>query len=123
MKQQNVLVRTYRGNQADAAVLFEKDAAKLADRGYFPVSQTYAPGAYGCGAFIIGLLLCLIFIGILVLIYMLLVKPPGTLTVTYEYREKAPLKMPADEKTCPKCAEQVKAAATVCRYCGHQFEG
>ena len=26
-----------------------------------------------------------------------------------------------DEKTCPKCAEQIKAAAQVCRFCGHQF--
>jgi uncharacterized membrane protein YdbT with pleckstrin-like domain len=26
-----------------------------------------------------------------------------------------------DEKTCPACAEQVKAAAKICRYCGHQF--
>jgi hypothetical protein len=25
-------------------------------------------------------------------------------------------------KLCPQCAESVKAAASVCRYCGHQFE-
>jgi hypothetical protein len=28
-----------------------------------------------------------------------------------------------DSKTCPDCAETVKLAARVCRYCGHQFEG
>jgi uncharacterized membrane protein YdbT with pleckstrin-like domain len=28
----------------------------------------------------------------------------------------------AEEKTCPSCAEQVKRAAKVCRYCGHKFE-
>lgn len=27
------------------------------------------------------------------------------------------------EKTCPLCAEDVKAAAHVCRFCGHSFEG
>ena len=28
----------------------------------------------------------------------------------------------ADTKACPDCAEDVKVAARVCRYCGYQFE-
>lgn len=27
-----------------------------------------------------------------------------------------------DQKDCPQCAETVKGAAKVCRFCGHQFE-
>lgn len=27
-----------------------------------------------------------------------------------------------DSKVCPECAETIKAAAKVCRYCGHRFE-
>jgi len=44
--------------------------------------------------------------------------------VTYERRvETGGLTTlpPSEEKTCPRCAEQVKAAAQVCRFCGHNF--
>lgn len=29
---------------------------------------------------------------------------------------------PLHERTCPRCAETVKAAAKVCRYCNYEFE-
>jgi len=28
----------------------------------------------------------------------------------------------SETKTCPRCAERVRAAALVCRYCGHEFQ-
>ena len=81
-----IVVRTYRGSQSSATNAFQNDAARLAAQGYVPISQSWAPGSWGCGAFLVALLLCLLLIGILVFIYMLIVKPAGTLTVTYEYR-------------------------------------
>lgn len=35
--------------------------------------------------------------------------------------KEAATDMPADSKTCPRCAETVKAAALVCKHCGHEF--
>jgi uncharacterized membrane protein len=80
-----IIVRTYQGKQqADAVVLFEADAVNLAVDGYSPTTQSWAQGQWGCGAFLVALLLCIVLVGFLVFIYMLLVKPVGTLTVTYE---------------------------------------
>jgi ribosomal protein L40E len=93
----------------------------MAAQGYFPTSQSYAPGSYGCGTFIFAVILCFLIIGILILIYMLIVKPDGVLSVTYEFRGTAESRA-QDEKTCPKCAEQIRAAAQVCRFCGYQFD-
>ena len=83
---QPVIVRTYRGSQARATALFQADSIKMADLGYFPTSQSWAPGQWGCGAFLVALLLCLVVIGLLIFVYMLIVKPEGTLTVIYERR-------------------------------------
>lgn len=80
-----ILVRTYKAkSQTDAAEAFSRDAASLAEQGYTPISQSWAPGSYGCGAFLVALALCVVLIGILVFIYMLIVKPDGALTVTYQ---------------------------------------
>jgi hypothetical protein len=59
------------------------DAEALAKRGYFPSAQGYVEGQWGCGDFLGALLLCIFLVGILIFIYMLIVKPGGTLTVTY----------------------------------------
>lgn len=122
--EKQVVVKTYKGSQARAAELFQEDATKMASQGYVPTSQSWAPGAYGCGSFVFALLLCFVFIGFLIFIYMLLVKPDGTLSVTYELRAEArdSKASVSSEKVCPKCAESVKAAAVVCRFCGHNFE-
>lgn len=113
---QQTIVKTYKGSQEEASSQYRNDATKMAQKGYTPTSQVWAAGSYGCGSFIFALLLCFILIGILIFIYMLIVKPSGTLTVTYTLAASV-----QPEKTCPKCAESVKAAATVCRFCGHSF--
>jgi hypothetical protein len=118
-----VIIRTYTGSQEWATSQFQSDSVEMTARGYYPTSQSWAPGSYGCGSFICALLLCFIVVGVLVFIYMLLVKPDGTLTVTYEYRSPNIVTKlePVVEKTCPKCAEDVKDAAKICRFCGHVF--
>ena len=86
--------------------------------GYTPISQSYQSGTWSGGAFLIAIILCPVGIGILALIYMLIVKPDGSLTVTYEYKERVEK---IEEKTCPQCAEDIKKAAKVCKHCSYEF--
>ena len=90
--QSATIVRVYKGRQqADAVKAMQKDAANLGKQGYYPVSQSWAQGQWGCGAFLVALALCFLVIGILVFIYMLLVKPEGTMTVTYALHQAPPV--------------------------------
>jgi hypothetical protein len=74
------IVRTYKGSQGGTAKASEKDAALLASQGYFPISQSWASA--GSNADLI------LWHGLLSIVYVWrrLMRPAGTLTVTYEYR-------------------------------------
>lgn len=79
-----ILTRTYRGKLEQATRAFQADASVLASSGYRPVAQNYVPGSYSCAAFLVALILCILLVGILIFIYMIVVKPPGSLVVTYQ---------------------------------------
>ncbi len=115
-----VLIKMYTGSQAKATALYQADVTAMAAQGYFPTSQSWVPGTRSASDFIAALFLCFLLIGFLIFLYMLIVPPVGTLSVTYEHRASV-ANATKEEKTCPKCAEQVKAAALVCRFCGHEF--
>lgn len=80
------IVKTYKGSPQKAQEMFLKDRQKMAKKGYFPVSENFIPGAWTGGQFLLGLLLCLMLIGIILMIYMVIVKPKGQLVVTYEQK-------------------------------------
>jgi hypothetical protein len=130
---QTIIVKTYAGKSLEVATAaYQVDAPRIAASGYVPTSQTWAPGEYGCGSFIGALILCFILVGIFVFLYMLIVKPDGTLTVTYELRaipvtsvaDGLPIEagMPAAQRRpCPYCAELILPAARVCRFCSREL--
>jgi hypothetical protein len=89
-----ILVRTYHGSETEAAAAFQRDAITMSQHGYYPVSQNWTQGSYGCGEFLVALLLCFLCVGILIFFYLLIVPPPGTLIVTYQYRLAQPPPLP-----------------------------
>ena len=148
-EQPRTLSRVFKGKPEATAQLMRDETARLEPHGYVAVSQQYVQGQWGSGAFLAALVLCVVLIGLLIFVYMRIVKPEGTLTVTYEHRvqpdqilvpttstQAASVSAPpaatdvsaaalagaqAATKICPQCAETVKAATLICRYCRYEF--
>lgn len=76
---EQIIVRTYKGSQSGTGKAFQKDAARLAPQGYFPIAQSWAKARENADL--------VLWHGLLSIFYVLrsLMKPAGTLTVTYEY--------------------------------------
>ena len=53
-----VITKNYKGNQSESIRKFRDDAIEMARHGYFPTSQTWIQGNWGCSAFLIALILC-----------------------------------------------------------------
>ena len=88
-KQNQIIVKTYKGiqgSQEQAIAAFQADSALMAAQDYYPMSQSWIPGSYSGELFILALILCIFVVGFFIFIYMLTVKPAGTLLVTYELR-------------------------------------
>jgi len=76
---EQIIVRTYKGSQSGTGKAFQKDAARLAPQGYVPIAQSWARARPNADL--------VLWHGLLSTFYVLrsLMKPAGTLTVTYEY--------------------------------------
>jgi hypothetical protein len=100
---------------------------ELESQGFRLTSEKWTPGAWTSGDFFMALLACLLLVGILVFLYMLVVKPKGRLTARYDMLDEVNSpelmldQLIVDEKTCPACAESVKSAAQICRFCRYDF--
>jgi hypothetical protein len=118
------IVKEWKGDQMAALSLYQADADLMAAQGYFPVSQEWKPGSRVILG-VIGVILIPLGIGVFILLGLLFTKnPKGCWTVKYAYREKtqSPTEVATTpHKTCPRCAEEVRDAAAICRFCNHEF--
>jgi hypothetical protein len=85
------LLKAYKGRQGEVAALLQADYIEMAAEGYFPTWQNWLPGEWTREAYVVAVLLILLFgVGLLVLAYLSIAEPDGTLTVAYERRAAAP---------------------------------
>jgi hypothetical protein len=122
--------RRYAGKYEEAMGWFQADAKANAAQYWYPINEQYVPGSWGCGAWVLAFLAMVFLVGILIVAYMIAVRPAGELIVTYEYRPPtvaapplptAPVAVAGDTMPCPRCAETIKRAARMCRFCGFEL--
>ena len=89
----------YQGEHDWAAAQAEGEAQELALHHWFPISESYVPGSWGVGAWVVGVVTVVLLVGIILLVYLLTTKPAGELVVVYEYRPPTPA--PATQGTDP----------------------
>jgi hypothetical protein len=83
----SLLIKGYEGKQREVTARLQSESIEMATLGYFPTWQNWSPGEWSREAYVVAVLLILLFgMGILILAYLLIVEPDGTLTVTYERR-------------------------------------
>jgi hypothetical protein len=86
----SLVLKAYEGKQGEATARLQADSVEMATEGYFPTWQNWAPGERARETYVVAALLIFLFgIGILILAYLLIVEPGGTLTVAYERRTPA----------------------------------
>lgn len=88
------IIRRYGGSYRAATRTFEADAALHAEMQWAATSVGYVPGQWRLADFVAAFLLVPVVVGWVILAYLVAVKPPGELVVTYEYRP-APGRRPA----------------------------
>jgi hypothetical protein len=113
------IIKKYKGNIVSARELFMRDSNWKAKKGYYPISENWVAGSHSFGSFLIALLLCFVFIGFVILVYLLVIKPPGTLTVTYTLQEARSTQVIVKQNNCPQCAGTVQGTANKCSFCGN----
>ena len=126
--EETVKLRIRAHSEGEARMLASDDLGRAAAAGYRQEGELWIPGRWSAGDFLLAALAALIVVGILVILAMLMIKPKGALLLTLR-PGSAPIDLvrggaqaaPSEIKTCPRCAEDVKAAALVCRFCGHSF--
>ena len=114
---QKKIVKTYRGSPVAAHQYFIDDSVYFSKKGYRVCSEHWQDGQWGCGAFILAIVLCFFIVGFFIFLYLLIVKPAGSLIVTYELEETTKSK----EKICHMCSETVKYTSKICKHCKTLF--